>query len=421
MITRIAKVMTISLIVVIFLSRCVTTQSEYDAARKADTVSSYRTFLRQHPTGELSIAARNRIDEIDFNTAKRKGTEQSYRYYLSQHPEGLYRQEAQAILRSQEFRKLIRGTDIPSMTAFVARYPDTTETTEIVNRKKRLDAIMDQLKANKQTQKIKAGMTFHEAFKIIGNLSPDQSNMGVSMTIGGPTQVTAVNDYYLVSDAELVGVFQIHATLNPQYRLPEKVIQTSMKVISLDGSPDQLLLLAAKNGNVEQVKVWLGKGANIHCVDVMRRTSLMLAAGNGNEAIVKELLARKARLEDKDVHSTTALILAAEDGRTSVVKLLIEAGANINVHQDSAVGWGWTALMRAADSGYTDTVKVLLNAGADVNAKQNGGLTTLDLVVSKGHAEIAAMLLASGSKVTAKTRERAKTPKMVRLLQGTSQ
>ncbi|MFA6287198.1 MAG: ankyrin repeat domain-containing protein [Opitutaceae bacterium] len=107
-------------------------------------------------------------------------------------------------------------------------------------------------------------------------------------------------------------------------------------------------------------------------------SSLRIAAQNGDTEEVRRLLAKGA-----DINTTfrvgnggTALIEAADHGHAETVRLLLEKGADINAkgcyHEE-------TALMRAAFEGRTECVKLLLDRGADIEARSASGLTALDV------------------------------------------
>ena len=109
---------------------------------------------------------------------------------------------------------------------------------------------------------------------------------------------------------------------------------------------DDLLLQSCKEGDLENVKLALEKGANVHC--------------------------------DQD----KPLIFSSIKGYTEIVKLLLDNGAYVHMWQDYSLIWSST-------KGYTDTVKVLLEYGADIHvnndeplrkSEQNGHTETVELL-----------------------------------------
>ena len=171
------------------------------------------------------------------------------------------------------------------------------------------------------------------------------------------------------------------------------------------------LLLAAKIGNVEDMKRLLGAGADVESKDSGRQTSLSWAAYNGHSEVVKLLLQAKAEVDSKDEDGRTPLSWAARHGHLEIVKFLVkEAGANVESKSssgrtplsfaaelsqievvkflveeaeadlESKEKWGMTPLTRAASVGCLEVVKFLVKeAGADVESKDNDGYTALDL------------------------------------------
>ena len=71
-----------------------------------------------------------------------------------------------------------------------------------------------------------------------------------------------------------------------------------------------------------------------------------------------------------------------------VAKMLLEAGAKVNVAQQS----GATPLHSAAQNGNIELLIVLLEAGAEVNARMEGGKTPANLAAEKGFSDIAKIL-----------------------------
>ncbi|MBI2688414.1 MAG: ankyrin repeat domain-containing protein [Acidobacteria bacterium] len=88
------------------------------------------------------------------------------------------------------------------------------------------------------------------------------------------------------------------------------------------------LILAAYHGDLENVKMLLAAGADVHARDKSGRTALMGAAFKGHVEIARLLLARGARVDDADGIGATPLMFAALTGRGEMVDLLLASGAN---------------------------------------------------------------------------------------------
>jgi ankyrin repeat protein len=85
------------------------------------------------------------------------------------------------------------------------------------------------------------------------------------------------------------------------------------------------------------------------------------------------------------------LIEAANSGDTAEVTKLIEAGANINIQDNT----GATPLFRASFNRHLDTIKVLISWGADINIQDNDGLTPIWTAIENGHTDVVKYLLLS--------------------------
>lgn len=129
-------------VVVICLSGCATTQSQYDTARKADTIPAYMQFLRKNPTGELSSAARKRIEELKFQEAAKKNTIAGYKSFILLSPDQQLIDEAKkrisAIQAAEEERKVrvryeevMQSTRISSYQAFLDDLPNSKYAPEV--------------------------------------------------------------------------------------------------------------------------------------------------------------------------------------------------------------------------------------------------------------------------------------------------
>jgi uncharacterized protein len=140
--------------------------------------------------------------------------------------------------------------------------------------------------------------------------------------------------------------------LRPQYR-NGVFDRGGDQVLSTGATP---LLLAAKVGDLEAIKLLLKYKPLIDLPNSQGVTPLMAAAGLGHS------------------FNPTRGRFKTDEQAAASVKLLQEAGATINGHDRS----GMTALHSAAEHGWNDTVKVLVADGADLQPKDVKGLTPID-------------------------------------------
>ncbi len=229
------------------------------------------------------------------------------------------------------------------------------------------------------------------------------------------------------------------------------------RIQSLESTPlptllGNLLIDAAENGNLSNVKALLAKGADPNFKNEYK-TPLNMAAREGYLEIVKVLLAQTAKDEDgfalvasyeqgyseieklleratpqpltpkavnrllyaalrkSDVQKFASLIeFASAKERDelllyavrqssqppiAIVRLLLDQGASVN--QPTRYK---TPLMHAASEGYVEIVKLLLASGAQVNVQTDEG-TSLMMGVAGGHTEIVKLLLTAGADVKA--------------------
>ena len=123
------------------------------------------------------------------------------------------------------------------------------------------------------------------------------------------------------------------------------------------------------------------------------KTSIHQAAKNGNIEAVKLDLAGGTDVNTKDDNGRTPLHYATEEGQKEIAELFIAAGADVKAKNNL----GGTPLHEAAASGHKEIVEVLVTKGADVNANI-GGWTPLHLAVDEGHTETADLLRKHGGK-----------------------
>jgi ankyrin repeat protein len=154
------------------------------------------------------------------------------------------------------------------------------------------------------------------------------------------------------------------------------------------GNLNSDLLTAAKQGDTNQVKDLLDRGADVNAKHKGGQTALMYATFKGHTDTIKILLDRGADVNAKHKGGQTALMYAVIKGHTDTIKILLDKGADVNAKDM----YGDTALMEATFKGHTDTIKILLDRGADVNAKDEDGYTASMYAKERGYTEIVELL-----------------------------
>jgi ankyrin repeat protein len=125
---------------------------------------------------------------------------------------------------------------------------------------------------------------------------------------------------------------------------------------------------------------------------------LLVAASDGNLNQLEQAMEEGASLEVRDKSGQTALMAAALCGRTSVVRRLIELGADVS----ATMRFGTTALSLASMNGHEEIVEMLLAAGAHVEPLPGAPVSPLDLARQQGHRGVVAKLLAAAAHTDAK-------------------
>jgi ankyrin repeat protein len=104
---------------------------------------------------------------------------------------------------------------------------------------------------------------------------------------------------------------------------------------------------------------------------------IIKAAKKGATELVKTLLALDGSLVNaRDSDGSTPLHCATWKGHQEVAAVLIDAGADVNAHNQND-HWGTTPLHAAAHANQTAIAQMLIDYGADLNAKDMNGKTPL--------------------------------------------
>ena len=128
-------------------------------------------------------------------------------------------------------------------------------------------------------------------------------------------------------------------------------------------------------------------------------TPLYIAAAEGHEGVVEKLLKAEADVNKATTDDgTTALYIAAQEGHEGVVEKLLKAEADVN---KARTDYGTTALYIAAQEGHEGVVEKLLKAGADPNTGTILGAYRYPLSIASycGHSKICSLLLEARANV----------------------
>jgi len=150
------------------------------------------------------------------------------------------------------------------------------------------------------------------------------------------------------------------------------------------------ILDAAKDGDIEAVRLFLANGSNVNARNGQNRTPLHMAAWLGHKEIASLLIMNGAVVDSRDNFNSTPLHKAAYD-HEEILVLLIDKSADINAKDIN----GNTPLHNASIKGHIKIVEILVGKGANVNAKTDNGRTPLDFT----NGDIADLLRKHGAKM----------------------
>ena len=159
------------------------------------------------------------------------------------------------------------------------------------------------------------------------------------------------------------------------------------------------LLVATHHDAVESAALLIAAGADVNAMDDIDDSPYLYAGAEGRLEILRLTLVNGADLGSVNRYGGTALIPAAHHGHVETVRLLLATAIDI----DHVNNLGWTALLEAIILGdgsptYVSIVRLLLEAGADVNLADGNGVSPLTHARSRGHDEIAGLLMQAGAR-----------------------
>lgn len=200
---------------------------------------------------------------------------------------------------------------------------------------------------------------------------------------------------------------------DPNPRLLRRVLERrpDLEARDADGSP--ALVLAARHGSAEHVRLLLAAGARPDAADARGRTALHEAATDRDPGQLELLLAAHAPVDAADAEGWTPLARACWADRPANAARLIAAGADPR----RLDGERWPLLVRAADERSAELVQVLLGARVPADATDPLGRTALHHAAEKDHVPSADALLAGGAALEAVDQD-GETPLLTAVREG---
>jgi ankyrin repeat protein len=236
------------------------------------------------------------------------------------------------------------------------------------------------------------------------------------------------------------------AAKNGNLELMKLGIRNNMDIEARDNIGSTLLIYAAEYGQADMVELLIKSGARLDTQNDFGNTALMAAADEGRLESARLLITHNAALELKDKRGETALCIACTWGYLTMAELLVAHNADVNIRDEynetllanallhgyhkislllaetakdfDAPGPGrWTPLMQASLDGFADVCALLIQRGAGINTQTDHDKeTALHLAAGGGHLETVTVLVKKGASLDLQDRE-GETPLIRAVLQ----
>jgi len=196
------------------------------------------------------------------------------------------------------------------------------------------------------------------------------------------------------------GMKRLVRNIQEEEYLPQEIFQNAP-------SKNRRLLLAAEQGNQEEVTKALAKGANIDALykegDLYDCSALLIAVINKNYAIAEYLIDHGADVHFERKGGQSVISWSCMRGNKNLLLKLLDNGVDVNRTDQ----YGVTPLMEGVESGDAEIISILITAGADIFACYRDGRMAIDFAVEKGHTEVVKTLINAGN--TAENNNRAES------------
>jgi len=157
-----------------------------------------------------------------------------------------------------------------------------------------------------------------------------------------------------------------------------------------DQTLQRLLTIGSEDLDIDTIRFFLERGADVDAVDDNHSTLLHKASHNGNVWVARLLLERGANINarNKDGHTPLHRVSVSAQALEDTMQLLLKHGADFDAVDDTES----TPLHMASASGNANATRLLLEHGANVHLQNNEGHTPTQVALAKGHEEIVQLL-----------------------------
>jgi len=194
---------------------------------------------------------------------------------------------------------------------------------------------------------------------------------------------------YLTQDSYAQSKLHQQIPQNPIEQI-ETTLSAHRDIEELDANGDTAVLIAARNGRIDVLRLLVKLGADINVLDRKKRDILNIAITTRNPELARVALELGADPTlVTSIYEGGAIIYGSAKGAVDIVEMLIGAGAPMNRINNI----GLTALLEVAILGdgsnnYVKIAQMLVDAGADKTIQDRNGRSAFDHAISRGHKRL---------------------------------
>lgn len=105
----------------------------YLRAKKKNTISSWKYYLRHHKNGLFSTKAKKALAALRFERAKEKSVWWYWQYFLAAHPEDEKAEIAEKFLQKAMLKEVVESTDESKLREFLRRFPQSEHREQVLS------------------------------------------------------------------------------------------------------------------------------------------------------------------------------------------------------------------------------------------------------------------------------------------------